>query len=74
MYDPQNDWSEDGTCIKCGGYALVGGTGTVKANGATIHCEGDCGSYGVVLDADGDLVAPTPGKIGSYDFTPGDPF
>lgn len=25
ILDPQKDWSEDGTCPRCGGYALVSG-------------------------------------------------
>jgi hypothetical protein len=57
--DPQNDWSEDGTCIRCGGYALISGNGPAR-NGVTVSCEGDCGTYGAYADADGDLVEYAP--------------
>lgn len=60
MHDPQNDWSEDGTCPDCGGYALVAGNGRDVM--VTISCEGDCGTYAGILDAEDGLVRYTPPK------------
>lgn len=65
MIDPQNDWTEDGTCIRCDGYATVSGNGNAR-NGVTISCEGGCGTYGAHLDNEGDLVeypAPAPAPV-----------
>lgn len=59
-HDPQNDWSEDGTCVKCGGYAVIAGNGSPRRHGVTISCEGDCGDYYAEMDADGDLFTPAP--------------
>lgn len=73
MNDPQNDWSDDGTCPRCGGYALISGNGSARRNGATISCEGDCGTYGVTVDADGSWVIPSPAVPGSYDLPAHDP-
>ncbi len=72
--DPQNDWNEDGTCIRCGGYASISGNGSARRNGVTISCEGDCGTFGAVVDGDGELVIPSPARPGSYElpaFGPG---
>lgn len=67
MMDPQNDWSEDGTCAKCGGYATISGNGSARRNGFTINCEGECGTYGATVDADGEVVLPSPAVPGSYE-------
>lgn len=48
-HDPQDDWSADGICIRCDGYALISGNGPAK-NGVTVSCEGDCGTFGAFHD------------------------
>lgn len=57
--DPQNDWSEDGSCPECDGYALIQGNGSAR-NGFTVSCEGPCGTFAAQLTVDGVERIPAP--------------